>query len=603
MNEGRVLTKQSLEIKLKVMLEKIEQLNNIFQILNNLQVEKQTLMSIKQQYLKMYNEMIEREEHNKYFEIEELIVKGLSKLELRLEEYVYDTISECEEIILSKVEDIRKSENYQNFNNLDIKLENVRAIKELIKLYSAYISQSKIEKLEEAVMKLKFEILYRKQVEELIYRNGGISSNLIGYENKQEKEIFKKMLKEKINTLKTLSDNKNVKNDKVLNMSVDQILHDCNLLERIIILDMRDNPLNYINLLKVGIFNAHICNIGDNPFEPEIYINKEELYNLGFFNQKQLENKDFEGLKADKVNYSLLKAVLKNIITDENISIIECENLYRKFGFKCSPILLTRGQQCIKMIFDSLNQSKECNLIENELIKSKKKQEPQYCKIFFYGINYNFLEEEENVDDLLQQILGKRETTEPPIDLDGIVLLLKDAVIQNCEENIEDINVALTWLESLKHKQLTLEEMKQLLAIIKSTYIKLKINEDKRKVIPLEYIEIPNTDQEYLVEIPEEKRIEKVEVCHIYMRGWKYEDRYCYRSDLRPLWKKYQKEFKELGIDIKEYNEKYNQRYPVFYICINLDDISDLPIDYNKVQLLTKEELQEIIDREKENER
>ena len=43
--------------------------------------------------------------------------------------------------------------------------------------------------------------------------------------------------------------------------------------------------------------------------------------------------------------------------------------------------------------------------------------------------------------------------------------------------------------------------------------------------------------------------------------------------------------------------------FPEFEICINLDDISDLPIDYNKVKLLTKDELQEIIEREEGNER
>lgn len=42
---------------------------------------------------------------------------------------------------------------------------------------------------------------------------------------------------------------------------------------------------------------------------------------------------------------------------------------------------------------------------------------------------------------------------------------------------------------------------------------------------------------------------------------------------------------------------------PCFKICINLGDISDLPIDYEKVQLLTKEELTKIREREEGNEK
>ena len=81
-----------------------------------------------------------------------------------------------------------------------------------------------------------------------------------------------------------------------------------------------------------------------------------------------------------------------------------------------------------------------------------------------------------------------------------------------------------------------------------------------------------------------------------------------HKSDLKPLWKKYQKDCIDLGIDVKKYDGYYegtrsHMFFPEFEICINLDDISDLPIDYNKVKLLTKDELQEIVEREEENER
>ena len=71
------------------------------------------------------------------------------------------------------------------------------------------------------------------------------------------------------------------------------------------------------------------------------------------------------------------------------------------------------------------------------------------------------------------------------------------------------------------------------------------------------------------------------------------------------MWKKYQKECKDLDIDVikKEGVIAKSSKISTFDICINLDDISDLPIDYDKVQLLTKEELQAIIRREEGNER
>ena len=49
------------------------------------------------------------------------------------------------------------------------------------------------------------------------------------------------------------------------------------MLERLIIMDMKKNPYNYMNLLKANVFNAHLCNIGNNPFEEEIYLTADQL--------------------------------------------------------------------------------------------------------------------------------------------------------------------------------------------------------------------------------------------------------------------------------------------------------------------------------------
>lgn len=105
--------------------------------------------------------------------------------------------------------------------------------------------------------------------------------------------------------------------------------------------------------------------------------------------------------------------------------------------------------------------------------------------------------------------------------------------------------------------------------------------------------------QVYLAPIPRENGLNSEEV---FLASGKYEYVNCGKSDLKPLWEKYQKEFKDLGIDVKKYRPPY-EGAPRFEICVNLDDISDLPIDYEKVILLTKEELTEIREREEGNEK
>ena len=668
MNDNKLVEKNIIDLRSKVMLKKIDKLHEIFQILKNFPNEVKTLLAIKEQYLKMYNEMLEREAYEKYPDIENVVVDALAKLEIRIETYLYNTISNLEKIVLSRIEDIRKSESYQNFKDIDSNLKDIEQINKLMNLYNNYVSKNEMEKVKIKLSEVKFEVLYRKQVEELIYEFGGSKSNLSLYENEQEKEIFEKSLQNIINIIKSSSKDEHIRSDKLFDISIEQILNDSNLLERLIILDMKTHPFDYINLVKAKIFNAHLCNIGNNPFEEEMYLTKKQLHELGYYEYGTFfgpGGKDFKGLKANKVNYSLLKAILENIITDDNISIIECENLYKRFGFKCIPILTNIGQQCVYMILNDVAKSQKLNSIKEKIKKDKQKEKGQYCKIDFEGLIYKFYPKEEDSNDVLEQILDKRliiqpdsemkkktffflrqETTEQQrfeqmdllqevkekvkekgfvtTDLDVIILLIKDIrdkysdeikelekneskseyktyEIRECRGKINVRNKQIEWIENLKDRKLTLKEIRKLLLIINDIYSELNIKYDVRKLIPLENMGTQNSHQVYLVSIPEESGTYSVEVSHSFSRGSTYENRGYYRSDSQPLWEKYQKEFKDLGIDVKK-SRSYRAR-PYFDICINLDDISDLPIDYDKVQLLTKEELQEIIEREKENER
>ncbi len=628
MSNNQLVTRELVDLKSKVMIQKIDKLYLICNMLfkNSEIKESKSLKVIKEQYLQMYNRLVETGQYEKYKEIEDIVIKEIAKVELNIDQHIYATIQSYQEVINDTIQKIYISRNYQDFNNLDQEIQHLGILNELLKLYSPYISKDDIEKTQQKFTKLKFDLLYRKQVEELICKNGGNNSNLLKYDNKIEKEDFEKLLEEKINSLKNKSVDsigKKEDDDELFKIPIEQVLSDSKSLERLIIIDMKKNPYNYINLVKAKVFNAHLCNIGSNPFEQEVYITAEQLRRLrrwGHFRACL-----FTELKANKVNYSILVALLKNIITDENVSYMDCENLYRKFGFECSPILINIGQQCVKMIVDEVKGSQEYINIINELDKKKENGEEQYCKIDFEGLVYKFENEDKDTDtkDLFDEVISKRniklsssrlkrkkffskkeDTLQKrkekiqtkgsiTIDIDIIVLLIND-IIEQLNDKIEQDNTSdiyvlkryekqikieqnrIQWLEDLKSKKekLTLEDTRKLLFEIEDVYRTLGIRHKIRNIIPLEdmirYELLPLAPS-----IP---------------------------YDLRPLWKKYKREFIDLGIDV-ELISQHETSNPRFKICVNLADISDLPIDYEKVKVLTKEELQEIREREEGNER
>ena len=395
---NKPITKELLELKAKVMIQKIDKLYLICNMLfgNSENREVKSLKIIKEQYLQRYSRLIKRGQYENYKDVEDVIFKEISKIELNIDQYIYDTVQSCEEIIKKNIDYIYQSKYYQNFSNPERVMQRIETVKQVLKLYSPYIEENEINKLYNDISILKFNVLWRSQVEQLIYGNIQKKSALIQYDSQGERNCFIKQIEEKIKAF-TSSEEEFIKNDEVLRVTPDIILEDNNLLERLIILDMKKNPLNYINLLKATVFNAHLCNIADNPFRQEVYLTEEQLHQLGYW--KYHGTKEKVTLQANKVNYSLLRAILKNVITDENISIIECINLYKKFGFKCRPIAVSDGQKCVKMIYDSVKESKEYEKIIEESKKNekskvtkkgKKSKDGKYCKMDFKGLVYNF---------------------------------------------------------------------------------------------------------------------------------------------------------------------------------------------------------------------
>lgn len=675
MNDNQLVTRELIELKSKIMIQKIDKLYSICNMLfeNSETTEGKSLEIIKEQYFQMYNKLLDTEQYQKYKEVEDIIVKEIAKIELNIDKYVFDTVQNYEEIIQYNIEKVYLSKNYQEFNNLDQEISHMETLKELFRLYSPYVSKNEMKRLQEEIIELKFDLLYRKQVEQLIYENGGDKSNLTQYDNETEKLAFEKLLAKKLNSAKNKSVDQAEENkeDDLFKMPIEQILNNSQLLERLIIIDMKRNSYAYINLLKAKIFNAHLCNIGNNPFKKEIYITGKGIRMLGYW---QYES-GFKGLEADKVNYSLLQAILESIITTENVSYIDCENLYRRFGFECKPILINIGQECVKIILDGVRGSKEYKNILNKSEKKEDSSEERYCKIDFRGLIYEFEDEDEDPEKLFNKVISerniesssskkrkkifskdneidKKETTlqekkekikaegNMTTDIDVIIALEKDVIekyyaeldelmkkleqesqidkeeisfsflfesrkfdAEKCEEKIREEQANIEWLEDLKEKngKLTLKDARMFLVLIRSVYDKSQIKYNERNILPLEYM-TRWSNQVSFAPIPQESGYESVEVRHSFLYGSEYEKRYYHRSEIKPLWKKYKEECRDLAIDAKMYKRYYSDN-PHFAICVNLDDISDLPIDYEKVELVTKDELKVIREREEGNER
>lgn len=632
--------KELIEQKSKIIIQKIEKLQKIYEITlqkDNCK-ESSSLKIIKEQYLKMYNAIIEKEEYDRYKEVEDIIINEIAKIELNLDEYIYNTRQDSINTILNRIQEIKESENYQNFHNIKQYIEKVETLKDILKLYKPYIKNEEYDKIKKDIINLKFELLYRKQVEELIYENGGETSYLIQYDNEEEKNLFINLLKEKIGE---------IENDDILKVKPERILEDVKLLERLIIIHMQENSLKYINLLNAKIFNAHLCNIGNNPFDEEVYYKeiKERKYEpepyKGYYPKMNiLKDYDVE-YKANKVNFSLLRAILKELITDENVSLVECVKLYEKFGFQCVPKTYTTGQKCIYMLYNTLNKSEECN----EMMKIKQTDKKEvYCKIELHGMSYKFdaydvekineynkiqilREREVNNNQPKKRSLEKKQEEEKEeikrtgritTDCNILISLIQD-IIQSYKDDRKNIETNRKVISAKESMIKILEEIKEkkklskndIWTIQKSIYFiysELNINFNMWELRELENIDALNFSNKstYYSQIPREQRYENRTVGHTYGYGFEYEKVSVEYLNKSPLYAKYEKEFKELGLDIKLYDlgdwvkeVKYRGNEPRFEICINLDDISDLPIDYEKVELIPEEKMKEIMEREK----
>lgn len=530
-------------------------------------------------------------------------------------------------IIKAGIENIKQSENFKNFNNADEELRNVERLKNILKSYIPYKNPKEIEKIKYEISSLKFDILIRMQVERLIYQNGNGNNCLLEYDDEEEKQIFKELLEKKRQSL-IIGKTDSIENDNVLSLPIDRIYESTELLKRLLVIDMERNPYDYINLLKAPIFNAHLCNIANDPFKPETGVVKSE-----------------DNCMTKKINFSLLKSILP-LITNKDISIAECENIYRKFGFECNPFLFNIGQKCVKMIYDKVKHSIQCETILENSKKTKRKDE-KYCAIYFDHFEYSF-EDKKNSRNLLSEILDEktlkvcytediqkekqkvREEGSLTTNIGIITSLLieasdtiegefneikgkrsfmydKDAhkILEKFFYNMSHKDQAITELTNLKKSEISnarnlqLEDLKILLEITKYNYDNLNIKYNIWEIVPLEDLDEPQI--KLVTSTDEFERYNKKTVSSWWEDSWWKDDYDIFEMKLpHPLIEKYGKDINELGIELKavknvwETVSKENNSNAVVFsnVIVKLDDISDLPIDYDKIKLISKEEIE-----------
>ena len=87
---NKPITKELLELKAKVMIQKIDKLYLICNMLfgNSENREVKSLKIIKEQYLQRYSRLIKRGQYENYKDVEDVIFKEISKIELNIDQYI-----------------------------------------------------------------------------------------------------------------------------------------------------------------------------------------------------------------------------------------------------------------------------------------------------------------------------------------------------------------------------------------------------------------------------------------------------------------------------------------------------------------------------------
>lgn len=245
---------------------------------------------------------------------------------------------------------------------------------------------------------------------------------------------------------------------------------------------------------------------------------------------------------------SLLIGVLKHIIGDENTTIIECNNIYNRFGLECRPIVVTEGQEIIRKLYEKVK----------HMIKPKEGHvsETTGRKVYvcFWAYDYKFNPKE--VPFLTNAQMRKR----------------IDKVIGYTAYN--ELNSQFSEYKKTLRQNPNLINMEEIKNLRNKIYKNLQLEENIWMQEPLEQLELT-------------RKLEPAEPpFYLMIRGYK---------DVDALWEKYKSDFDELGVRINQIFEpmkihtQFGKNAIVFEGSMNLDDIAELPIDYEKIVILTED--------------
>ena len=518
--------KNLIELKHKVLQQRISETQDTLNLMDKLiscDKDIKSMEIISQQYEKMYQAILQSEEYDKYEEVENTIIAQISKIESKLDRMIYQLSLQYPKYF----EAIEQSENYKNFHGLDIELEKLHSLKELFTKCKPYHSQEQQKDLQEKLMDLKFNVLVRRQIEQMVYENHSTKSWLAQYED-TELRYFISRVKKMIMSVKDGHDEILFAYD-VREIIKDNILTN-HLIFKLLEQDIDENPQKYMALLDAPIFNPHLCNIANDPFGK-----RKITTRIGGIDIPDVSS-------TSHVNLSLLIGVLKHVIGNENTTIIECNNIYNRFGFECRPIVVTEGQEIIRKLYEKVKhmiKPKERNVSETNGRKAF---------VSFWAYDYQF--DPKQVPFLTNAQMRKR--------IDEVVVYTTYTALNS------------QFSEYLKTQQQepNLINMEELINRRNKLYKNLQLDENNWKQKPLK-----NLGRHGELE-PAEPPF------YLMIRGYK---------DAEALWKKYESDFEKLGIRINQIlkpmkiHTQSGKEAIVFDVNINLDDIAELPIDYKKI--------------------
>jgi len=244
----------------------------------------------------------------------------------------------------------------------------------------------------------------------------------------------------------------------------------------------------------------------------------------------------------NRVNLSLLLSVLNELISEENTTVMECDKIYQRFGFKCRPIILNEGQELIRRLYEKQRNNIQIRQPQSEC-------HSRFAQIMLKSYDYKF------------------EAKPEPFFTNA-------QIAKSLKLHLKEVN-------ALSSQDISsLEQMKDMAAKRNNIFTTITNQENDWRRMPLK------NQHFYVPPLPVKKTFVTDNLTGL--------TKVSHTQDGQALWNSYSSEFRNLGILIKPtFSSSYNIPYK-YPICISLDDLGDLPIDYSKTHIFTDEEMRKL---------